>query len=314
MPDPLLMTGSSGFIASHVRSVFGNAHGQRMVGLDLVPAAAFTAITADIRRPDELRQAAAIVRPACVIHLAARAEVVLPFDQLSDLMTTNVNGTINVLAVMNPDRIVFASSSSVYGNATGRGGAPRWSCVNPVGAYGMSKAAGELACAEWARQAGRVAVSLRIGNVVGTGCRGLIRYLVEHALAYPHGDVPAQLRSGGALARDYVPVDHVARAIQRAVDMPSKPGSVLTFNVGSGRGLTNRAVAEVVQRVVANHGLTLRMTFDLPRGRGEVTRVVLDSASSNDELGLAGPTEDDVIAAIEKAASSHLATSGKSAA
>lgn len=307
MPDPVLITGSAGFIGSHVRELLANGNGEGVACLDLTAVPARTTFRADVTRPRDLHHAASVVRPRAVVHLAARAEVALPFEDLGDLMTTNVNGTINVVDAMRPERIVLASSSSVYGNASGRRARPRWSCVNPVGAYGMSKAAAELACAEWARQRGAVAVSLRIGNVVGRRCRGLIPYLVDHAVAYPRAERPAQLRGGGNLVRDYVPIAHVTRAIQRATEMSLPPGSFVMLNVGSGRGLTNRSVASVVQHALASQGLKLAMVFGSPRASGEVERVVLDTATSNETLALPGPTEDDVIAAIQEATLDHLA-------
>jgi nucleoside-diphosphate-sugar epimerase len=309
MRDPVLLTGSAGFIGSHVRDCFadGRDSASPIVGLDIAPDRLPTTIRADIRRPAELRQAAGVMRPRTIVHLAAKAEVVLPFNQLADLVATNINGTINVLDAMGPERFVLASSGSVYGNATGRGASPHWSCVNPLGAYAMSKAAAELACAEWARESGGIAVALRFGNVIGRRCRGLIGYLVEHALRHPGAETPAALRGGGTLIRDYVPVSYVARAIQRATEIPLSRGSSAILNVASGRGLTNRAVAEVVQRVLRDHGVELTMTFGSRRAPCEAKCEVLETAASNDKLGLRGPTEEEVIAAIEDATVDHLA-------
>ena len=180
MNAPLLITGSAGFIGSHVcdHVVAANGHSS-LVGLDLeATPATVTSVRGDVRCADQLRRIAGDVRPHTVIHLAAKAEVVIPFDELADLMTTNVNGTINVLKAVQPERIVFASSSAVYGNAGGRGARVRWSDVNPLGAYGISKAAGEIACGEWVKHTDGVAVSLRFGNVIGRRCRGLVAYLV----------------------------------------------------------------------------------------------------------------------------------------
>jgi len=77
----------------------------------------------------------------------------------------------------------------------------------------MSKAMAELACADWARETGRIAVRFRFGNVIGEGCRGFIPFLVQHAILHPDGDVPAEARGGGLIERDYVPVDHVVEVM-----------------------------------------------------------------------------------------------------
>jgi UDP-glucose 4-epimerase len=309
MDHPLLITGSAGFIGSHVCDLMTTANSDdAVVGLDLEPTpASLPSFRADVRSRDQLRRIAAGVHPQTVIHLAAKAEVVIPFGELADLMTTNVNGTINVLEAMQPHRIVLASSSAVYGNSGDRGARVQWSDVNPLGAYGISKAAAEIACREWAGSTGGVAVSLRFGNVIGRRCRGLIAYLVEHALANPDGRRAAQLRGDGALVRDYVPAGYAATVIQRAAEWPMPAGSSAAFNVGSGRPMTNRAVATIVQRALGRQGLALTLDFSLPAAPGEASRLVLDTTETTRTLGMPVPTEEEVVEAIEGAAMHHVA-------
>jgi len=307
MDHPVLVTGSEGFIGSHVCERLGSA-GAHLARLDLlaapVPRLSFRS---DVRCPDQLRAVASIVQPRTIIHLAAKAEVVIPFGELADLMATNVNGTINVLDTMRPERLVFASSSAVYGNGSGRAALARWSCVNPLGAYGISKAAAEIVCGEWVRNTGGVSVNLRFGNVIGPRCRGLISYLVEHALADPDGARAAPLRGNGTLVRDYVPVTYAARAIELAAEVDVRPGSAVTLNVGTGRGLTNGEVAQIVQRVLRDKGFTLTTTFGAPAAPGEARRLVLDTAATTRLLGLPPPSADEVVEAIEEATIECLA-------
>jgi UDP-glucose 4-epimerase len=310
MNQSLLITGSAGFIGSHVCDLVAttNGHGASIAGLDLQSTPPpIRSVRADVRCPDQLRHIAMDLVPRTVIHLAAKAEVVIPFNEVSDLMTTNVNGTINVVEAMQPQRLVLASSSAVYGNSGGRGARPRWSDVNPLGAYGISKAAAEIACREWAWQTGGTVVNLRFGNVIGKRCRGLIAYLVEHALENPDGRRVAQLRGDGALVRDYVPVGYAAEVILRAAEMDLPPGTSVAFNVGSGRAMTNRAVASIVQRVLRRHGLELTIDFSLPAEPGEAARLVLDTTETTRKLHLPPPSEDEVIGAIEEGALHYMA-------
>jgi UDP-glucose 4-epimerase len=310
MTEPILITGSAGFIGTHLREVLtSDKSGDRVAGLDLTACPEPFMYRADIRCLNQLRTIADRTRPSIIVHLAAKAEVVFPFDELGDLMTTNVNGTINVLNAMQPDRIVLASSSAVYGNASVRATRARWSCIHPIGAYGMSKAAAELACADWVRHTDGTAVCLRFGNVVGSRCRGLVSYLVSHALAYPDGEEPAQLRGGGGVVRDYVSIRYVATVIKAATEMTIPAGSSVTFNVGSGRGMTNRFVAEIVRRVLAAHGFKLRIEFAPSVAPGEAWRLVMDTERTARKLGLPAPAEDEVVAAIEEGALSYLGRS-----
>jgi UDP-arabinose 4-epimerase len=299
--DTIVVTGSSGFIGSHVCHLLTAAGRRDVVGLDLQAESDARALRADVRCADHLRQIAAHLDPRTVIHLAAMAEVVIPFGELGELARTNVNGTINVLEALRPTRVVLASSSAVYGTSARGGARARWRDINPLGAYGVSKVAAEIACRDWAAETGGSAVSLRFGNVIGKGCRGLIPYLVEHALRHPDGRQPAELRGDGSLLRDYVPIGHVTQAIMRAADLRVPPGRSIAFNVGSGRGLSNRAVATTVQRAVRRVGLNLTCDFNLPPAPGESLRLILDTTSTTRRLGLLPPTADEVIEAIEDA-------------
>jgi nucleoside-diphosphate-sugar epimerase len=308
MPHSTLITGSSGFIGSHVCALLGVNGDTRIAGLDIAEGALLRrSFRADVRDREQLQGVACAVQPSTVVHLAAKSDVVIPFDGFADLMLINVNGTINVLDVMQPDRMVLASSSAVYGNGSRRTARATWSCVNPLGVYGISKAAAEIACGEWARSAGGVAISLRFGNVIGKRCRGLIAYLVEHALSYPDGDRPAQLRGDGVLVRDYVPVKYAARVIEFATQMNLRRGATAVLNVGTGRGMTNRTVAGLVQEVLRARGLRLAVTFNSAPAPGEARRLVLDMTATSRHMGLTPPTDDEVMEAIEEATLDCLA-------
>lgn len=307
----VLVTGSSGFIGSHLCEalVTKSDRASRVYGLDILPphrSDGYSPITADIRSPEQLRRSTEAVRPRVVIHLAAKAQAVPSWEDLPDIHTTNIAGTINVLTTMDPQCLIFASSCAVYGNTSANGARPTWSGVHPVGSYGMTKALGELICREWARRTGNAAVTLRLGNVVGKRCRGLVPYLVMHAQKYPEGFVPARLRGRGFIVRDYVPVSYVIQVIQAAMEKPLPSGSCATFNVGTGRGTTNRVVASVVQAVLERRGYRLHIDFDTPIGNQEARRVVLNSVTTEREFDLPAPTPDDVVLAIEEAVVDHL--------
>jgi UDP-glucose 4-epimerase len=176
------------------------------------------------------RQLQGVTAPAdTVFHLAARAEVVIPFDAIPDLNATNVAGTVNVLRAYTPRRFIFASSSAVYGNGARPHVDTAWSNVNPLGIYGMSKAAGELTCADWAREKSGTAIMFRLGNVIGARCRGLIPHLVRHARSHPAGTVPVRMRGEGRITRDYVPVEHVTEIFKRASLREWPAGAAFVF-------------------------------------------------------------------------------------
>ena len=131
----LLVTGAAGFIGSHLCERL-LADGHSIVGLDNLDAfydparkranlqrlsqqggTRFQCLEADIRDPDGLRQA--LVGVDAVVHLAALAGVRPSIERPLDYAEVNITGTTRLLDAMQSAgvrRLVFGSSSSVYGN------------------------------------------------------------------------------------------------------------------------------------------------------------------------------------------------------
>jgi nucleoside-diphosphate-sugar epimerase len=297
-----VVTGATGFIGAHLcRSLI--ADGVATYGFDLVHHARSEPcdiFIGDIRRPDHLESFFDRNTAQVVFHLAARAEVVVPLDELPTLFATNINATVNVLRAAPVQKVIFASSSAVYGTAR-KVVTALWDDVHPLGSYGLSKAAAEMACQEWARSTGGVALSFRFGNVIGAGCRGLIPYLVLHAIRFPNGSVKAQMRGHGNLIRDYVPVQHVVDLMKKAAAMEWPPATSRAFNIGTGRGTTNGEIAAIVSRVLSEYGYALQIDFDNPAMPGESEEIVLDVASTPETFGLSIPGEQEITDAIKQA-------------
>jgi nucleoside-diphosphate-sugar epimerase len=298
---PIVCSGTSGFIGSHLAAALLR-NGQMVVGIDRVPAppsAAYREIRCDIHHLGPLCAAAGGLTSQRLIHLAAEAEVITPWEQIPSVFLSNLNGTWNLLSAFSPRLCLFASSSSVYGNTeSGTSG--------PLGIYGATKHAGELLLRDWALATDAAAVLFRFGNVIGPRCRGLIPYLVQHALRYPEGSVPAQMRGGGKLVRDYVPVDYVIRILDAAAESSWESGVVRSFDVGTGRGLTNGEVAAMVQRTLLGRGIRLEIDCDHPVPAGEAHSVRLNVGGLQNRFGIAAPAPEAVEASIEESVLSHL--------
>jgi nucleoside-diphosphate-sugar epimerase len=306
----VLVTGSSGFVDCHLYRSLLEADGiESLHGLDIaVPKEPRPPgfLRADIRLAEDLQRVARIVRPHTIFHLAAVAEVVLPFKIFPDLFDTNLSGTLNVLRAFRPKLVLSASTSAVYGNSSASGARPSWNAVRPVGIYGMSKAVGEMIGRDWARETGNVYLHFRFGNVTGPSCRGLIPYLVNHAKKYPRGSPPAQLRGHGRAIRDYVPIQYVIEVLLAAMRGDWRAGTSETFNVGTGRGMTNGKVCEIVQNFLQRRGYALSVDFDNPLRPGESQTVVLDMKNTTRKLAVPPPPKSAVVRAIEEATLSYL--------
>lgn len=302
-PQRLIVTGSSGFIGTHLCHSLGEIHGAgSLCGIDVEPPAApglYRHIGADIRCLDRLREAAgAWGRPDTVFHLAASAEVLTPWAEVPPLLSSNLEGTYNVLEGLDPRLLIFASSSSIYGHTGLHPAHPQRGRLQPLCLYAISKLSGEMIVRDWTRETARSAVIFRFGNVIGPGCRGLIPHLTGHAMRYPEGGVAARLRGGGRLVRDYVPVHYVLSVMMAAARREWEPHSLVTLNLGTGRAMTNREVAEIVQQVIRDLGFQLDLSFEDPPGPGEAGEVVLDVEEMVTLLGIAPPGPAEVREAI----------------
>jgi len=302
------VTGSSGFIGQHLCAELTKSS-INVIGLDRQPPRTpvpSQSLKADISSFQEIQSVTRGLPTDRIIHLAAEAEVIMPWNEISTLLSSNLQGTWNVVTALRPSICVFPSSSSVYGNAARSASLARLDTARPLGLYGVSKSAGEILLRDWAHQHGSVAVVLRLANVIGAGCRGLIAYVVRHAMQYPDGSVPAQLRGRGRLVRDYVPVSFVVQVMRAALQRPWRPGSTYVFNVSTGRGLTNRQVTEITQRILRREGFRLRCEWDNPVPHGEAHSVVENTRGLKEGFGVKIPTLDEVEECIQESVLDHL--------
>ena len=231
-PLHVLVTGSSGFIGTHViRQLY--AAGHRVTGLDQIPpkdplpeGVAFH--VCDIRQgklPDRTFDA--------VVHLAALAGVRPSLDRPLEYEITNVNGTIRLLEFcrrMSIPRFVFASSSSVYGPDTPLP-AEESTPANPCSPYALTKLHGEQWGRLYACLHGLRFVALRFFSVWGPGQRPDLA--LEAFRRRIEAGQPVIINGDGSQRRDLTHVADVARAVELALRWRG-PGS-LVLNVGTGR-------------------------------------------------------------------------------
>ena len=100
----------------------------------------------DIENKDALRKVFAENKIDCVVHLAGRAGVRPSIEAPELYVNTNVLGTVNILELMKDfevKKLVFASSSSVYGNCKAEKFSEDLNVREPISQYAASKSAGE---------------------------------------------------------------------------------------------------------------------------------------------------------------------------
>ena len=205
---------------------------------------------------------------------------------VQDPLTTgavNVEGTLNVLLAArdeNVRRVVFASSSSVYGNT---GSLPRVETAfpDPISPYAVSKLAAERYCVSFARVYGLETVTLRYFNVFGPRQDPTSQYaaVVPRFIAAIEAGEPVPIYGDGEQSRDFTYVENVVDANVRAADASEASGHVI--NVATGQPRSVNALADTIGDVL---GKPVEKEY-LPPRTGDVRDSWADVAAARRLLG-----------------------------
>jgi UDP-glucuronate 4-epimerase len=255
----VLVTGAAGFIGSHLVEALA-ARGDEVVGIDnfdpFYDRAMKEANLRDMQAPrfrfheqdmlDVQRMAALLTPDTVVVHLAAKAGVRPSIADPLAYARANVEGTAAVLEAarqVGARRIVFGSSSSVYGDITPAPFREDASAIDPVSPYAATKRAGELLVRAAAPLHGFRAVALRFFTVFGPRQRP---DLAIHAFARRMADgKPLTLFGDGTQARDYTYCDDIVAGVVAAVDWTARaPVGMEIFNLGGNRPLPLKVLVE----------------------------------------------------------------------
>jgi UDP-glucuronate 4-epimerase len=249
MSPRVLVTGAAGFIGSHVAEAL-LARGDEVVGLDnfdpfydravkernletLRRAPGFRFVEADIAR-----HALPLDHVAVIVHLAARPGVRPSLEDPGAYSETNVTGTVRVLEAARRAgiaRIVFGSSSSVYGNRTPAPFAETAPAVWPISPYAASKRAGELMAEAFAELYGQQIACLRFFTVYGPRQRpDLAIHRFTDLIARGQ---PVRMHGDGSSERDYTYISDCVDGVLAAVAWTGRPrahGLAEPINIGGG--------------------------------------------------------------------------------
>ncbi len=263
----VVVTGAAGFIGSHtVRRLLSTGH--RVTGLDsfdgyLYPAdvkrrtaeglvdPGFTLIEGDICDPDAVARAiTADVDVVC--HLAALAGVRPSLAEPLRYWRTNITGTgviVERMRALGKQRLVFASSSSVYGMRPADSGAFREDdpCLKPASPYAASKRMNELQLSAYRDLWGLGVYALRFFTVYGPRQRPDMA-IAKFLAAVAAGERIAMF-GDGSTRRDYTFVDDIVGGVVAAIERVV-PSAYELINVGNTQTVGLRELISVVERVV----------------------------------------------------------------
>jgi UDP-glucuronate 4-epimerase len=279
----VVVTGAAGFIGSHTceRLV---AAGHRVTGIDSfdsylypadrkranaaelarLPTDQFRLITADICDPDAV--AAAIPAPAStfapvdvVCHLAALAGVRPSLAEPLRYYRTNIEGTgvlLERMRALGLRRLVFASSSSVYGIKAPEGTAtlPEIAafreddpCLTPASPYAATKRMNELQLSTYRDLFGIGVFALRFFTVYGPRQRPDMA-IAKFTRAISRGE-PIQMFGDGSSRRDYTFIDDIVSGTTAAIERV-EPGRYEIYNLGGTQTISLAELVSLISRAV----------------------------------------------------------------
>jgi UDP-glucose 4-epimerase len=266
--DRLLSVASSGIVidnlATGLIANLRNHSTNRNLKIERIDISNYAAVAASIKDVDY------------VFHFAADPDVrgsgIVPELHFRN----NIQGTFNLLEAMrvnNVRKLVFASSSSVYGE-TGTTPVKESSDLSPVSVYGATKLSCEALIRAFSSTYGLAAVCLRYGNIVGPR----LGHGITHDLIMKLRKNPEELEvlGDGMQTRSYLHVEDTIDATLRV--LPER--GFHAFNVGN---MTTITVDQVVSIVIAVLGLTSVKVEHKPTANGvgwsgDVKNIVLDSS------------------------------------
>ncbi len=253
----ILVTGAAGFIGSKVAQLL-LARGETVIGLDNLndyydPAlkrarlariegeAGFRFLEADVSdRAALLDLAAAEPGIEGIVHLAAQAGVRHSLEDPYAYVTSNVMGQLVMLEAARHlpklKHMVYASSSSVYGETSPRPFSTAHPADDPVSLYAATKRADELMSQSYAHLYGLPLTGLRIFTVYGPwGRPDMSLFIFTKAVL---AGTPIQVFNQGRMQRDFTYIDDLAAGVVAALDHPPPGGESLPhriYNLGNSR-------------------------------------------------------------------------------
>lgn len=215
-----------------------------------------------------------------VVHLAARAGVRPSLENPVAYVETNILGTVNILEEMkkhNIKKLVFASSSSVYGNCCSESFCECLNVNEPISPYATTKCACEQIIYTYHHLYNINAICLRFFTVYGPRQRPdlAIRKFVEKI----EKDEPIDMYGDGTTKRDYTFIDDIVDGIKSSINYDKTGYEII--NLGGGEPITLKRMIETIERVLNKRAIINQK----PMQPGDVEKTVCDYSKAEKLLG-----------------------------
>ena len=213
-----------------------------------------------------------------VFHQAALASVQDSFSKPDEYYNVNVNGTENILelAKKNNFKVVYASSSSIYGNPK-RIPIEESDEKNPINPYAKTKLEKEELAKIYSKMGVKV-IGLRYFNVFGKGqskeYAGVLKLFLERI----RDKSPPKINGDGTQARDFV---HVSDVVNSNIMSMNSDVNHAFFNVGTGTSIT---ILDLAKTIIKSSGLNLEPVFG-PALKGDVQKTTANIDLIKEKIG-----------------------------
>jgi len=288
MTRRILVTGGAGFIGSHLVDslvqkgleviVFDNLSAGNLSNLNQSrnsPNCHF--VDGDLKNSESVRKALRDVE--IVYHFAANPEVrqvdpALHFQE-NQVATFTL---LESMREMTSRNIVFASTSTIYGDASIQPTPENYGPLFPISTYGASKLACEAMIASYAFTYGFRGLVLRLGNVVGA--RSNHGVIADFLKKLKQGSDSLEVLGDGTQSKSYIHVSDCISAVESVVESFLKSDKRIdAYNVSSADRVTVRRIAEIVLQQT-NSNAEIRLTGGIDGGRGWMGDVKLMQLSN----------------------------------
>ncbi|MCM2277070.1 MAG: SDR family oxidoreductase [Oligoflexia bacterium] len=286
-----LVTGGAGFIGSHIAErllrdghevrILDDLSSGRRQNLDGFQGE-LELVEGDIRDPDTVRRATHGMDT--VFHQAATASVPRSVEDPAATNETNLTGTLNVLLAcrdQNVRRVVFASSSSIYGDSEEM---PKLEsmAMNPLSPYALQKAAGETYMRLFHKLYGLETVSLRYFNIFGPRQDPNSEYsaVIPKFISALVRGAPITLHGDGEQSRDFTYVENVVDANLAAMRAPASSCGRM-FNIACGEAYSLNHLVNELERISGRRALRQHG----PARLGDVRHSLADIGAARESLG-----------------------------
>jgi len=292
-----LVTGGAGFIGSHVCLAllerdwsvatvdnFSPFYDRSLKEMNLEPVRRLggEVIEGDITDEGLLEEVMDRVKPEVVVHVAAWAGVRPSIENPALYAHVNVVGTQRVIdaAVRNGvERLVVASSSSVYGNNEKVPFSETDDVSHPISPYASTKVATELICQTASHLHGLPISALRFFTVFGPGQRPDLA--IRKFMSLIADGKPIPVFGDGSTSRDYTFIDDIVDGVLRAVDRCGDVETYRCYNLGGEHPVRLHELIALIERTIGCEAIVDRMD-EQP---GDVRRTWADLTRSKAELG-----------------------------